>query len=903
MLIDALRHAFDGVERAIADGPIVPEVGAAEIRAHLRARYRFEAPMALADAAADAEQMLRRWQVQVTHPRYFGLFNPSVTLASVVADTLVAMYNPQLANWRTSPAANEIERHTLGWLAAKFGLPPESIATFTSGGMEANLSAVVVALTRAFPEYGEGGLRALAGEPVVYLTEESHHGFNKIAHMCGLGRRSLRLIATDSDLRMDVEALRQQLEQDRSRGALPFLVVANAGTTGTGVIDPLPAIAALCREHGLWFHVDAAWGGAAILSPTLRHHLAGIEAADSITCDAHKWFSVAMGAGMFFCRHRGAVAEAFRAEVSYMPSGLGAEDTFNPLMNSAQWSRRFIGLKLFLLARRAGRGRLRRADRPPDAHGRTAARVAGRLRLAHREPDAPAAGLLHAARSRSRCIAHCAARAPGGVDVRSSCGRRAGDARLHHQPPHRRGRCPPGGRRDEPAGFADTHRGNGRRYGAAVKQETIAIHGGYEPEPTTKAVAVPIYQTVAYAFDSADHAAALFNLEAEGFRYTRIQNPTTAVLERRVAALEGGLEALCVASGQAATAYAVQNVATLGTNIVSVPQLYGTTHTLFAHLLRGQGVTVRFAESDSADAIARLIDPDTRAVFCESVGNPAGNICDIEALARVAHDGGVPLIVDNTVATPVLLKPIDHGADIVVNSLTKFLGGHGTTLGGAIIDSGNFDWAAQAARFPQFTEPDASYHGMVYTAHFGRTAYLARCRSVYQRTTGAVMAPLSAFLLLQGIETVALRVERHVENARRVAEFLRGDPRVAYVNYAGFPESPYHALAQKYLGGRACSLMAVGIRGGYEAAVRFHDSLHLFTRLVNLGDAKSLVCHPASTTHRQMSREEQRGAGVEPEMIRLSIGIEHIDDILEDLDQALAAVAATAAQEDACRSS
>jgi O-acetylhomoserine (thiol)-lyase len=424
-----------------------------------------------------------------------------------------------------------------------------------------------------------------------------------------------------------------------------------------------------------------------------------------------------------------------------------------------------------------------------------------------------------------------------------------------------------------------------------MKPETIAIHGGYEVDPTTKAVAVPIYQTVAYAFDSADHAAALFNLEAEGFRYTRIQNPTTAVLERRVAALEGGHEAMCVSSGQAAVNYAVLNVTELGCNIVSVPQLYGTTHTLFAHILPSQGVTVRFAASDRADDIARQIDEKTRAVFCESVGNPAGNICDIEALAAIAHAHGVPLIVDNTVASPILLRPIDHGADIVVNSLTKFLGGHGTTLGGAIVDSGNFDWKRQAVRFPQFSEPDHSYHGLVYTDHFGKGAYIARCRSVYLRTGGAVLAPLSAFLLLQGIETVALRVERHVANGRKVAEFLRSDPRVEWVKYAGFPESPYHALAQKYLHGSACSLMSVGIKGGYAAAVKFHDALKLVTRLVNLGDAKSLVCHPASTTHRQMSAEEQRNAGVLPEMIRLSIGIEHIDDILEDLDQALAATA------------
>src|SRR5580698_4029323 len=420
-----------------------------------------------------------------------------------------------------------------------------------------------------------------------------------------------------------------------------------------------------------------------------------------------------------------------------------------------------------------------------------------------------------------------------------------------------------------------------------MKPETMAIHSGYEVDPTTKSVAVPIYQTVAYAFDSADHAAALFNLEAEGFRYTRIQNPTTAVLERRVTALEGGLESMCVASGQAAVNYAMLNVTELGANIVSVPQLCGTTYTLFAHILPSQGVTVRFAASDQPEAIASLIDDKTRAVFCESVGNPAGNICDIEALAGVAHSHGIPLIVDNTVASPILLRPIDFGADIVVNSLTKFLGGHGTTLGGIIVDSGNFDWKQNASRFRAFTEPDHSYHGLVYTDHFGRAAYIARCRSVYLRTGGAVLSPLSAFLLLQGIETVALRVERHVENGRKAAEFLRSHPRVEWVNYAGFSESPNHALAQKYLQGRACSLMSVGIKGGYAAAVKFHDALKLITRLVNLGDAKSLVCHPASTTHRQMSAEEQRSAGVLPEMIRLSIGIEHIDDIVEDLDQAL----------------
>lgn len=421
-----------------------------------------------------------------------------------------------------------------------------------------------------------------------------------------------------------------------------------------------------------------------------------------------------------------------------------------------------------------------------------------------------------------------------------------------------------------------------------MKKETVAVHGGYETDPTTRAVAVPIYQTVAYEFDSADHGAALFNLEAEGYRYSRISNPTTAVLERRVALLEGGVEALCVATGQAALNYAVLNLAAMGTNIVSVPQLYGTTYTLFAHVLPSQGITVRFAESDQSEAIEKLIDADTRAIFCESVGNPAGNVCDIEALAAVAKRHGVPLIVDNTVATPILLRPIDYGADIVVHSLTKFMGGHGTTLGGAIVDSGKFDWRAQARRFPMFNTPDASYHGLIYTEHFGASAFSARCRSIYQRTTGAVLAPLSAFLLLQGIETVALRVERHVENARRVAEFLRRHPGVEWVNYTGFADNPYHALAQKYLGGRACSLLTFGIAGGLAAGKNFYDALGLFKRLVNMGDAKSLACHPASTTHRQMSPEQQQKAGVRPEMIRLSVGIEHIDDIIADLEQALA---------------
>ena len=421
-----------------------------------------------------------------------------------------------------------------------------------------------------------------------------------------------------------------------------------------------------------------------------------------------------------------------------------------------------------------------------------------------------------------------------------------------------------------------------------MRTETLAIHAGFDSDPATRAVAVPIYQTAAYQFDSAEHGAALFNLEAPGFRYTRINNPTTDVLDRRVAALEGGAGALCVATGQAALHYAVLNLTEAGTNIVSVPQLYGTTYSLFAHLLPSLGITVKFARSDHPTDIEPLIDADTRGVFCESVGNPAGNVCDIESLAEVAHAAGLPLIVDNTVATPVLLRPFEYGADIVVHSLTKFMGGHGTTLGGAIIDSGKFRWQDYPGRFRRFNEPDPSYHGLAYVEHFGATAYIARCRSVYQRTTGSVLSPLSAFLLLQGIETVVLRVERHIENARKVAEFLRDDPRVAWVNYVGFPENPYHALAQKYLGGRACSLLTFGCRDGYEGSTRFYNALRLIKRLVNLGDAKSLACHPASTTHRQMSAEEQAKAGVQPEMVRLCVGIEHADDIIADLDQALA---------------
>jgi O-acetylhomoserine (thiol)-lyase len=422
-----------------------------------------------------------------------------------------------------------------------------------------------------------------------------------------------------------------------------------------------------------------------------------------------------------------------------------------------------------------------------------------------------------------------------------------------------------------------------------MRPETMAIHHGFRKDPTTKAAVVPIYQTAAYEFDSAEHGAALFNLEAEGFRYTRINNPTTSVLEQRVAALEGGVGALCVASGQAALHFSVLNLAANGDNLISVPQLYGTTHTLFAHVLPRFGIEVRFAAGDNAADIERLVDGRTRGIFCESVGNPAGNVCDLEAFAQVAHRHGLPLVVDNTVATPILLRPFEFGADIVIHSLTKFMGGHGTTMGGVVVDSGRFRWADDPARWTQFTQPDRSYHDLVYVEHYGEAAYIERCRSVFQRTMGSVLPPLSSFLLLQGIETVALRIERHVENARRVAEFLRADARVEWVNYVGFPDNPYYALAQKYLGGRACSLLTFGVRGGYAGGTRFYDALDLVKRLVNLGDARSLACHPASTTHRQMTAAEQAQAGVRPEMIRLSIGIEHVDDIIADLDQALGA--------------
>jgi O-acetylhomoserine (thiol)-lyase len=420
-----------------------------------------------------------------------------------------------------------------------------------------------------------------------------------------------------------------------------------------------------------------------------------------------------------------------------------------------------------------------------------------------------------------------------------------------------------------------------------MRKETIAIHAGYDGDSVTKAVAVPIYQTVAFEFDSAEHGAALFNLEVQGNIYTRIGNPTNTVLEKRVAALEGGVEALSVSSGMAAIHYSLINIAEMGNNIVSLPQLYGATYTLLAHILPKQGISSRFAQNDHPDEVEKLIDENTRAVFCESVGNPAGNVADIEELAKIAHKHGVPLIVDNTVATPVLLRPIEYGADVVLHSMTKFMGGHGTTLGGMIVDSGKFPWRQYPEKFYMLNKPEIAYHGVVYTDQFGDAAFVARCRTVAQRNTGSTLSPFNGFLLIQGIETMVLRVERHVENARKVAEFLRAHPRVGWINYAGFPDSPLYPLAQKYMGSQRCSLLTFGVKGGFEAGKKCFNAFKLFKRMVNMGDAKSLSCHPASTTHRQLTPDEQFKVGVTPEMIRLSVGIEHIDDILEDLDQAL----------------
>ncbi|MFQ1063270.1 O-acetylhomoserine aminocarboxypropyltransferase/cysteine synthase family protein [Bordetella trematum] len=420
--------------------------------------------------------------------------------------------------------------------------------------------------------------------------------------------------------------------------------------------------------------------------------------------------------------------------------------------------------------------------------------------------------------------------------------------------------------------------------------ETIAVHGGYRPDPTTRAVAVPIYQTVAYAFDDTQHGADLFDLKVPGNIYTRIMNPTNDVLEQRVAALEGGIAALALASGQAAVTYSILTLAEAGDNIVSSSTLYGGTYNLLAHTLPQYGISTRFADPSDLASFERQIDARTKAIFAESVGNPLGNVTDIQALADLAHRHGVPLIVDNTVPSPYLLRPIEHGADIVVQSLTKYLGGHGTSLGGAIIDSGKFPWAEHKERFKRLNEPDVSYHGVVYTEAFGAAAYIGRARVVPLRNTGAALSPFNAFQILQGIETLALRVDRIVENAVRIAQYLKQHPKVEWVNYAGLPEHPDHALVQKYLGGKAPGLFTFGVKGGREAGARFQDALNLFTRLVNIGDAKSLATHPASTTHRQLNPEELAKAGVREETVRLSIGIEHIDDLIADLDQALAQV-------------
>ena len=420
-----------------------------------------------------------------------------------------------------------------------------------------------------------------------------------------------------------------------------------------------------------------------------------------------------------------------------------------------------------------------------------------------------------------------------------------------------------------------------------MKAETLAIHAGYSPDPTTKAVAVPIYQTTSYAFDDTQHGADLFDLKVAGNIYTRIMNPTTDVLEKRVAALEGGVAALAVASGMAAITYAIQTIAGVGDNIVSVAKLYGGTYNLFAHTLPRQGIQVRFAPHDDIAALEALIDDNTKAVFCESIGNPAGNIIDLQALADAAHRHGVPLIVDNTVATPILCRPFEHGADIVVHSLTKYIGGHGTSIGGIVVDSGTFPWAENKARFPLLNTPDVSYHGVTYTEAFGPAAFIGRCRVVPLRNMGAALSPFNAFLILQGLETLALRMERHCENAQKVAEFLKGHPQVSWVQFAGLAEHPEHALAQRYMDGKPASILSFGIQGGIEAAARFIDALQLVVRLVNIGDAKSLACHPASTTHRQLNDEELARAGVSRDLVRLSIGIEHIDDILADLTQAL----------------
>ena len=419
-----------------------------------------------------------------------------------------------------------------------------------------------------------------------------------------------------------------------------------------------------------------------------------------------------------------------------------------------------------------------------------------------------------------------------------------------------------------------------------VRDETIAIHGYYQAD-STRAVAVPIYQTVAHDFIDADHAAAVFDLEMPGFHYNRINNPTVDVLEKRMAALESGVGALALASGMAAVKYAIRNITTAGSSIVAAPQLYGATYTLFAHLLPEEGVDVRFAVDDRPESLEDLIDDTTAAIFCESIGNPAGNVVDLPAVCAMAHRHGVPVIVDNTVATPLLLKPFEHGADVVVHSLTKFVGGHGTTLGGLIVDGGSFPWAEHAQRFPMFSRPEPAFHDVVYARDFPDNAYIVRCRTIGMRNGGATLSPFNAFLLLQGLETLAVRLERQRANAEAVARWLEADPRVSWVSWSGLAEHPHHQLAERLCGDRYPSILTFGVVGGYDAGIEFFNRVQLFLRLVNMGDAKSLVSHPASTTHRQLNPTELVAVGITPDMIRLSIGIEHIDDLIEDLDQAL----------------
>ncbi len=422
-----------------------------------------------------------------------------------------------------------------------------------------------------------------------------------------------------------------------------------------------------------------------------------------------------------------------------------------------------------------------------------------------------------------------------------------------------------------------------------MKPATLALHAGYDGDPATNAATTPIYQTTSYTFNDTQHGADLFDLKVPGNIYSRIMNPTNAVLEARLAALEGGIGALAVASGMAAIRYAIEAIAEVGTNIVSTSQLYGGTYNLFAHTFPRQGIETRFAKADDFERVASLIDDNTRALFCESIGNPAGNVVDIERWAEIAHAAGVPLIVDNTVATPLLCRAFDHGADIVVHSLTKYIGGHGTTIGGAIVDSGKFDWAAHPERFAIMNTPDPSYHGVVYTEAMGPAAFIGRCRVVPLRNTGAALSPHSAFLLMQGLETLDLRMQRHCGNAKKVAKYLSKHPQVRWVNYAGLKDSPYRKTCKKICGGKASGILSFGIEGGREAGGRFIDALQMILRLVNIGDAKSLACHPASTTHRQLNPKELAAAGVSEDMVRISVGIEHIDDIIADIKQALAA--------------